>query len=171
MTDLESRVSLAVKRFWTTRDRQAEAQGRLTGQRDAGHRTAVTGGKQLEGFVELFRDLLCESGVEQPTIYCGGQVELPGWFRASKKWDLLFVSNERLIATIECKSIVGSFGNNLNNRTEEALGSATDLMTAYREGAFKLSLRPWLGYLGIPRSFIYRSLRHPTHQTCPRLSL
>jgi hypothetical protein len=40
-----------------------------------------------------------------------------------------------------------SFGNNFNNRTEEALGSATDIWAAYREGAFKPSARPFLGYL------------------------
>jgi hypothetical protein len=40
-----------------------------------------------------------------------------------------------------------SFGNNYNNRTEEALGSATDILAAYREGAFRLSAKPWLGYL------------------------
>jgi len=40
-----------------------------------------------------------------------------------------------------------SFGNNFNNRTEEAIGSATDLWASYREGAFKPSGRPWLGYL------------------------
>src|SRR5262249_44066245 len=39
------------------------------------------------------------------------------------------------------------FGNNFNNRTEEALGSATDIWAAYREGAFKPSARPFLGYL------------------------
>ena len=42
---------------------------------------------------------------------------------------------------------MGSFGNNYNNRTEEAIGSATDIWAAYREGAFKPSARPWLGYL------------------------
>ncbi len=42
---------------------------------------------------------------------------------------------------------MGSFGNNYNNRTEEAIGSATDIWSAYREGAFKPSARPWLGYL------------------------
>jgi len=40
-----------------------------------------------------------------------------------------------------------SFGNNFNNRTEEALGSATDIWAAYREGAFKPSARLFLGYL------------------------
>ena len=38
---------------------------------------------------------------------------------------------------------------NFNNRAEEALGNATDLWAAYREGAFKPSARPWLGYVFI----------------------
>jgi hypothetical protein len=40
-----------------------------------------------------------------------------------------------------------SFGNNFNNRTEEAMGSALDFWTAFREGAFERAIRPWLGYL------------------------
>lgn len=40
-----------------------------------------------------------------------------------------------------------SFGNNFNNRVEEALGNSTDLLTAYREGKFKPSHKPWLGWL------------------------
>ncbi len=32
---------------------------------------------------------------------------------------------------------------------EEALGNATDLWAAYREGAFRPSARPWLGYVFI----------------------
>ena len=40
-----------------------------------------------------------------------------------------------------------SFGNNFNNRTEEAIGSAVDLWTAFREGAFNKTVKPWLGYL------------------------
>jgi len=101
----------------------------------------------MDGFVELIRDLLEESGVDKPVIYCERRVELPGWFRPEKKWDLLVVVDGHLIAAIEFKSQVGSFGNNYNNRTEEALGSAVDLWAAYREGAFKPSARPWLGYV------------------------
>jgi hypothetical protein len=101
----------------------------------------------MDGFVALVRDILEESGVDRPLVYCERQMELPGWFRPEKKWDLLVVVENCLIAAIEFKSQVGSFGNNFNNRTEEALGSATDLWAAYREGAFKPSARPWLGYL------------------------
>jgi len=54
----------------------------------------------------------------------------------------------QLIVALEAKSQVGpSFGNNFNNRTEEAMGSALDLWTAYREGAFNKTIRPWLGYV------------------------
>ena len=54
----------------------------------------------------------------------------------------------QLLASIEFKSQVGlSFGNNYNNRAEESLGAATDIWAAYREGAFRPSQRPWLGYL------------------------
>ena len=55
--------------------------------------------------------------------------------------------NGQLLAAIEAKSQVGpSFGNNSNNRTEEAMGSALDLWTAFREGAFNSGVQPFLGY-------------------------
>jgi hypothetical protein len=50
------------------------------------------------------------------------------------------------VATLEFKAQVGSFGNNFNNRTEEAIGNATDILTAYREAAFGGSSKPWIGY-------------------------
>jgi hypothetical protein len=144
---LELKLKEAVARFWGSRETQAQRQGAKSGVRDAGARAAVTGGTQMDGFIELVRDVLEESGVDKPVIYCERYVELPGWFRPEKKWDLLVVIDGCLVAAIEFKSQVGSFGNNYNNRTEEAVGSATDLWAAYREGAFKPSARPWLGYM------------------------
>jgi hypothetical protein len=143
----EDRLHLAVKHFWQTRDRQAGRQGAISGNRDAGNRTAVTGGKQMDGFVDLVRDFIVDCGVNDAHIFVNRKLELPGWFRAEKNWDLLVVADGALIAAMEFKSQVGSFGNNFNNRTEESLGSATDIWTAYREGAFSPSPRPWLGYL------------------------
>lgn len=144
---MERKLREAVSRFWTSRETQAQNQGSKSGSRDTGARAAVTGGSQMDGFVELVRDLLEESGVDKPVIYCERSVEIPGWFRPEKKWDLLVVVEGCLIAAIEFKSQVGSFGNNYNNRTEEAVGSAIDLWAAYREGAFKPLARPWLGYV------------------------
>ena len=60
---------------------------------------------------------------------------------------MLVVRDQTLLAAIEAKSQVGpSFGNNFNNRTEEAMGSALDLWTAFRERAYLDSPQPFLGY-------------------------
>lgn len=96
----------------------------------------------MNGFLNLVRDLLGEGGLPHAHIYYEKSVEIPGWYRPEKKWDLLIVAKNRLLAGIEFKSQVGSFGNNFNNRTEEAIGSATDLWAAYCEGAFAPSARP-----------------------------
>ena len=55
----------------------------------------------------------------------------------------------QLVAALEFKSQVGpSFGNNFNNRSEEAIGTAHDLWTAYREGALgEDAPRPFLGWV------------------------
>lgn len=145
--EIQKRLQNAIKHFWSTRETQAQKQGGISGSKDAGARSAVTGGAQMNGFVNLVRDLLCESGLPKAHVYCEKYVEIPGWYRPEKKWDLLIVSDGLLLAGIEFKSQVGSFGNNYNNRTEEAIGSAVDIWAAYREGAFKPSVRPWLGYL------------------------
>lgn len=137
----------AIQHFWRTRTKQELAQGTKSGRKDAGARSAVTGGAQMNGFIDLFRDLLIDNGVPKDAIHTSSNTEIPGYFRPEKSWDLLVVRDGNLLASLEFKSQVGSFGNNYNNRTEEALGSATDVWTAYREGAFKPSQRPWLGYL------------------------
>ena len=166
MSSYEARLSSAVKQFWKTRNRQSVKQGTATGLRDTGARSAVTGGKQMDGFVKLVQDLLVEAKLPKDSIHCNSRLELPGYFRAEKKWDLLVVVDGVLLAAFEFKSQVGpSFGNNFNNRTEEALGSATDMWTAFREGAFRASQRPWLGYLMLleecPGSMKPVSVREP----------
>ena len=100
----------------------------------------------MNGFVNLVTGILAEAGLPDTAIHAK-QTSLPGYFRPTKEWDLVVVADNQLIASIEFKSQVGSFGNNFNNRIEEALGSATDVWAAYKNGAFKPSLRPWLGYL------------------------
>jgi Restriction endonuclease XhoI len=145
--ELDQRLAAAVSQFWGQRGQQADAQGGADSDKDRGDRAAVTGGKHLDGFRQLVADLLAESGLQRTTIYWRQRTELPGWFRAEKNWDLLVVADGKLVAIVEFKSQVGSFGNNFNNRTEEALGNATDLWAAYAEGAFAPSDRPWLGFL------------------------
>lgn len=73
---------------------------------------------------------------------------LPGFFRPTKNWDFVITHRGQLVAVLEMKSQVGSFGNNFNNRCEEAIGSAADFQTAFRDGAFGPTPRkPFIGYL------------------------
>lgn len=75
-------------------------------------------------------------------------VTLPGYFRPTKQWDLTIFHQGKMLATIELKSLGGpSFGNNVNNRCEEALGSGLDFRTVQREGGFGKGAAPFLGYM------------------------
>ena len=135
LANLDARLRQAIVSFWSLRGAQSEKQGGNQADKDRGDRSAVTGGKHLDGFRELIAMLLEEAGLQRAVIYWRKKTELPGWFRAEKNWDLLIVADGKLVAIVEFKSQVGSFGNNFNNRTEEALGNATDLWAAYEEGA------------------------------------
>ena len=148
---MNPRIASAVQTFWMTRRKQSDRQGgpdatRL--DRDQGARTAVTGGKHLDGFVTLVREMIERMGVAPEHIYVRGKIELSGFFRPEKQWDLVVVDDENLIAAIEFKSQVGpSFGSNFNNRCEEAIGNAFDFWTAWERGVYSACPRPWLGFL------------------------
>jgi hypothetical protein len=109
--DFEARTRLAVKSYGSTLALQASRQGPDVRRTDHGNRTAVTGGKQMNGFCAVVRQLLQDNGMADAEIW-------------------------------------PSFGNNLNNRAEEAVGVAHDIFVAYREKAFgERAPRPWLGWL------------------------
>lgn len=149
LSDLNVHLKQAVSHYWKTRKQQAAKQDQY-GKKDQGARSAVTGGAQMNGFITLISELIVDSGIDRRNIFYHTALELPGFFRPTKEWDLLVIKNDQLILALEAKSQVGpSFGNNFNNRTEEAMGSAIDLWTAYREGAFNKTIRPWLGYIFI----------------------
>ena len=124
-------ISHAIKSFWETKKKQGN----------------VLAGKQLDAFLDLLTRVAVDVGVPKECIYLKNN-HIPGYFRATKDWDLLIISPKgNLVAAIELKSQVGSYGNNLNNRTEESLGSSEDFWTAFREGSFRCLQSPWLGYI------------------------
>jgi hypothetical protein len=170
MSKVDPRIQAAVRYYWLTRNTQISAQA-ARGIIDQGFRGSVTGGRQLDGFVNLVYEILLEEGIAEQEIYYKRNVELPGYFRAEKQWDLLVVADGALVAALEFKSQASSFGNNINNRTEEALGSATDLWTAYRERLIPLTPRPWVGYLALiadcPRSTVPVKVREPHFSVSP----
>lgn len=151
MLDVEKGLADAVRHFWRTRSSQHENQGTATGTKDTGNRAAVTGGKHADGFVRLIEAIVKDAELPNVEVLIHTSVKkqrtLPGFFRPCKEWDVVVSCSDNLLAVVEIKSQVGSFGNNFNNRVEEALGSATDFWTAYKYGAFKPTAKPWLGYL------------------------
>lgn len=142
---IRAKVEAAVQHYWRTREQQAIKQSKA-GPTDAGSRGQVTGGQHLNEFVKLFCGLIGEAGFTGEELRFRTGVELPGFYRPTKKWDVVVIRNGRLCAAIELKSQVGpSFGNNFNNRTEEAVGSSEDLWRSFREGTLGAH-PPWLGY-------------------------
>jgi hypothetical protein len=148
LADYESKAQEAVKAFWGNRAAAVAKQTEL-GRKDQGERASVTGGKNMDGFMALIQDVILANGLRNAHMMIGRRVlTLPGYFRPTKLWDLLVINQGRLVAALELKSHVGpSFSNNFNNRTEEALGTAVDLWTAFREGAFGETPRPFVGWL------------------------
>lgn len=148
LSNYHQKATDAIKAFWGNREAAKQKQFEA-GMIDRGERAGVTGGKNLDGFIALILDLVEANGLSHADIHqTSALVTLPGYVRPTKKWDLVVIHEQRLIAAIELKSQVGpSFGNNFNNRTEEAIGTAHDIWTAYRENAFGKQPRPFIGWL------------------------
>ncbi len=149
LADFQNRTQKAIKAFWGKREAARQKQS-TSGKADQGERAGVTAGKNMDGFLDLANEIVQRNGLKHADICLERRVlTLPGFFRPTKIWDMLVINNSKLVAAIEFKSQVGpSFGNNFNNRTEEAIGTAFDLWTAYREGAFGAeNTRPFAGWL------------------------
>lgn len=160
----------AVRTYWQVRTGQQQRQI-ASGRGDAGSRGAVTGGAHMDAMAAVMEEIFIDAGFPRHSISRSSAVELPGYFRPEKKWDLVVVHKGTLAAAIEFKSQVGpSFGNNYNNRTEEAIGNAVDVWTAYREGRYG-SERPWLAYLFLleeaPKSTTPVKSREPYYKIDP----
>ncbi len=143
-------ASEAIQTFWTTR---AIASSASEGS-DVGNRRAVTAGKNLDGFYALIEAIVIANGLPATAVYCSTQglkrlrhTILPGYYRPVKDWDVLVIQDHELVAAVELKSQVGSFGNNFNNRSEEAIGMGEDLRVAFREELLGNAARPFVGYL------------------------
>jgi hypothetical protein len=143
---LDARVRIAVQKFWKAQDDALKAK-RHSKKKDTGRRGALTSGRHLAAFATLIREIVAANGLPESDVRTAGDdVTIPGYFRATKSWDILVVHRGHLIAAIELKSMGSSFGNNLNNRAEGILGQSVDLMKAHDRRVYRASPRPFLGY-------------------------
>ena len=154
MTQLTSKETwgAAVQAYWLSLETQERRQGDISGVKDTGNRAAVTGGKQMYALQDVVAAIWQSDPDIEFEVRSSGQTSLPAYFRASKNWDLLVLYRDALVAAMEFKSQRGpSFGNNFNNRTEEALGLAADSQMAVERGLFG-HLKPWFGFLMLVES-------------------
>src|SRR6266853_1566269 len=100
LAELRKYVPDAVNFYWQTRSKQLQKQ-REAGGTDQGLRSAVTGGAQMDGFIELLTKLVTEAGIDRSHIYYENALELPGYFRPNKKWDFIVAVKGQLIAALE----------------------------------------------------------------------
>jgi type II restriction enzyme len=135
----------AIRAFWSGRDAQTQKQID-EGKIDAGTRGSVTGGKHMDPLQDVVAEQFEPLTALGATVRRSGIIPLPGYYRRAKNWDIVVTYQDILVAAVECKSQVGSFGNNFNNRTEEAIGNAADLWRAY-EAKLLGPIAPWLGFV------------------------
>ncbi len=134
----------AIKAFWKGRDLQTQKSVE-SGKPNVGTRGSVTGGLHLTALQDLIASQFEPLEALGATVRKSGFLPIPGYYRRAKNWDIVVTHGDTLVAAIECKSQVGSFGNNFNNRIEEAIGNAVDLWRAYEDGLLG-DTKPWLGF-------------------------
>jgi hypothetical protein len=78
---VDRRVAAAVRHFWQTRSHQAVKQ-QSAGREDQGARGAATGGAQMDGFIDLFAELIRYAGMPESCIFRSSKLELPGFYSA-----------------------------------------------------------------------------------------
>ncbi len=146
MDSLREEFELAIAAYWRTKDEQ-KAAAQLIRSTAEGTAKTVRGGGQFNPLINLISRMFTDAGYPSASVgVTKKQVTLPGFFRPNKQWDLVVVHDGVLVAAIEMKALGGpSFGNNYNNRVEEAIGTSADFARAYREGLTG-SEKPWLGY-------------------------
>ena len=140
----------AIAAYWGVKQAQIE-QSVIRATIGAGTAGSVRGGKHFDAIATLLAKFFVEAGYPPEAIRVTRSqgLALPGYYRPQKQWDLVVAYETTLVAAFELKALGGpSFGNNYNNRVEEALGSAVDLRRAVLADLYP-GEKPWLGYFFI----------------------
>ncbi|SHI55005.1 Restriction endonuclease XhoI [Tessaracoccus bendigoensis DSM 12906] len=135
-----NRITEAVD-FWVKTKLEQQTQSEAAGTAQGGTRAAVTGGRHLAGINTLLMDELESLGLPGLDAWFDRGATVPGYYRASKNWDLLVTVERRPVLALEYKSMTGSEGKNLNNRADEVIGAAQDLRRAQEHGLLPTGLK------------------------------
>jgi hypothetical protein len=140
----------AVAAYWDGKKLQNDLSA-IKNKVGAGTAGSVRGGKQFDPIAVLLAKFFLDAGYPPGAIRITKRqrLELPGYYRPQKQWDVVVAHENTLVAAFELKALGGpSWGNNYNNRVEEALGSAVDIRRAALADLFP-GEKIWLGYFFI----------------------
>jgi len=102
LDDIEADIEDATRYYWATLSDQEDAQ--LEGENTArGRRSQVVGGSQMDGYAQLIENALVDAGVPRQAILHDHDATLPGYYRATKRWDIAVVLDGQLLAVMELK--------------------------------------------------------------------
>jgi hypothetical protein len=140
----------AVTAYWGAKEKQLGS-SKIADAVGAGTAGSVRGGKHFDAIAALIAKFFVDAGYPPESIRLTKKagIQLPGYYRPQKDWDVVVVHRDTLVAAFELKALGGpSFSNNYNNRIEEALGSAVCVKRAALEDLYP-GEKPWLGYFFI----------------------
>ncbi len=103
---------------------------------------------RLEGFQALVSRLLVDNDLPDARVHTRHELELPGFFMPTRKWDMVVMHEGRLVAALGIKARTAQASENgLVAMTEEAICTGKEMDTLCRRQAFGPGLRPWFGWL------------------------
>lgn len=155
--EYQAAFEASCRSYWTTRDSQA-----ITGGGE-GLAAAVRAGKHFGSLEDLVESVFIDCGYSSHNFLRSVSATVPGYYRSTKTWDLIVRDRGTLVAALELKGLGAvSVGNNFNNRTEEAIGNATDLWLLHSRKAAFGPVRPWCGFMFLLED--YEKTSYPVQQ-------
>lgn len=168
LVDFETRAKEAVMAFWGHRELARQTQvnrGKLDNEEGSSF-----GIDNMDGFLALMKELVLRNGLQHEDIHLARRVlTLPGHSRPTKQWDMLVINEGRLVAALDLKSQIGPLFGDGSSKRAEAIATAHDLWSAYREGAFGKKPPPFVGSLMLLEDC--PASRTPTSDQSPHFSV
>ena len=79
----DEKIKDAAGFYWRMRESQAKRHS-IRGSIDAGRRGQVTGGKQLDGFTNLVKEIGLLAGFRENEVFFNTSAPIPGYYRPQK---------------------------------------------------------------------------------------
>jgi hypothetical protein len=151
ISDYKTKAHSAVMRFWC-----------------GGRGRKKKFSNKMDGFADLITDIVSNNGLSKSSVLWqqDQHVSLPGHFFSTQLWDLVVVNEGKLVAAIKLNyQLRGSIDNHDTRDYREVLSMSMELRAAYRQGIFRETRKPFVGYLVLIEDA--PTLRKPINDVSP----